>query len=523
MFSKSSTILVKQPIQRLNSISRHLSSAQLTMAPTSSTSIKHYDYLVIGGGSGGVASARRAASYGKKVLLVESKFNKLGGTCVNVGCVPKKVMWYAADLAHKKHQLKSYGLSKNDDDEVKFGDFDWSHIKEKRDAYVTRLNGIYARNLEKEGVEYLFGYAQFANSNADVEVTLSGDQELGFLEEGKKYAKDEKLLFSADKILIATGGQPIVPPKVEGSEFGITSDGFFALEKQPESVAVVGAGYIGVELSGVFQSLGSKTHLVIRGDTVLRSFDEAIQDTVTDYYTDKLGVNVIKQSGSVTKVEKTTSGKKKVYLGNGEVLEVDELVWTVGRKSLVNIGLEKVDVNVNDHQQVIVDEYQQSSNPKILSLGDVVGNVELTPVAIAAGRKLSNRLFSGKKEFAEDKLDYTNIPSVVFSHPEAGSIGLTTKQAKEKYGEENIKIYQSRFTSMYYAMMEDDSLKSPTFYKIIVAGEDEKVVGLHIIGDDSGEILQGFGVAIKMGATKKDFDSCVAIHPTSAEELVTMR
>lgn len=491
------------------------------MAPINPS--KHYDYLVIGGGSGGVASARRAASYGKKVLLIEAKFEKLGGTCVNVGCVPKKVMWYAADLAHKKHQLKSYGLSKNDDDEVKYGDFAWKFIKDKRDAYVTRLNGIYGRNLDKEGVDYLFGYAKFINSNADVEVVLSGNQEIKFLEGKKDFVKDEKLVFSADKILIATGGQPIIPPKVEGSELGISSDGFFGLETQPESVAVVGAGYIGVELSGVFQSLGSKTHLVIRGDTVLRSFDESIQTSITDYYTDKLGVNVIKQSGSVTKVEKAANGKKKVFLGNGEVLEVDELVWTVGRKSLVNIGLEHVDVKTNEHQQVLVDEYQQTSNAKILSLGDVVGNVELTPVAIAAGRRLSNRLFSGKPEYAHDKLDYSNVPSVVFSHPEAGSIGLTTKQAIAQYGEENIKIYQSKFTGMYYAMMEDDSLKSPTFYKIICAGKDEKVVGLHIIGDDSGEILQGFGVAIKMGATKADFDNCVAIHPTSAEELVTMK
>ncbi|CAH2352917.1 glutathione reductase [[Candida] railenensis] len=513
MFKPGSLI---KPIQRLNTIKRHVN----TMAPTSTEALKHYDYLVIGGGSGGVASARRAASYGKKVLLVESKFNKLGGTCVNVGCVPKKVMWYAADLAHKTHQLKKYGLS--DDDGIKYGDFKWGYLKEKRDAFVHRLNGIYARNLEKEGVDYLFGYAKFANSNADVEVVLSAAQELAFLEEGKKYAKDEKLTFSADKVLIATGGQPVVPPKVEGSEFGITSDGFFELETQPKSVAVVGAGYIGVELAGIFQSLGSETHLVIRGQTVLRAFDEIIQDNVTDYYSDRLGVNVIKESGSVTKVEKLSNGKKKVFLGNGDVLEVDELIWTVGRKSLVQIGLEKVGVKTNDKQQVTVDEYQQTSNPKIFSLGDVVGNFELTPVAIAAGRRLSNRLFSGKEEFQNDKLDYTNIPSVVFSHPEAGSIGLTTKEAKAKYGEDNIKIYKSTFTAMYYAMMDDVSEKAPTAYKIIVTGKDEKIVGLHIVGDDSGEILQGFGVAIKMGATKKDFDSCVAIHPTSAEELVTM-
>ena len=517
MLKRSISHTIKSPNLRLQSINRHLSS---NMAPVTSIS-KNYDFLVIGGGSGGVACARRAASYGKKVLLVESKFHKMGGTCVNVGCVPKKVMWYAADMAHKKHQMKSYGLSTTDD-EVKYGDFNWGLIKDKRDAYVKRLNGIYERNLNKEKVDYLFGYAKFVNANADVEVTLTGDQEIAFLEEGKTFSKNEKFVFSSDKVLIATGGAPIVPPKVEGAELGITSDGFFDLEKQPKSVAVVGAGYIGVELSGIFQSFGSETHLVIRGDTVLRSFDEIIQNTITDHYTDKLGVNVIKQSGSVSKVEGTKDGKKKVFLGNGQVLEVDELVWTVGRKSLVDIGLDLVGVKSNDKDQVIADEYQQTSNPKIFSIGDVVGKVELTPVAIAAGRRLSNRLFSGKEIFAQDKLDYENVPSVIFSHPEAGSIGLSTSEAKKVYGDDNVKVYTSKFTAMYYAMMDSDDFKSPTYYKIVVTGPEEKVVGLHIVGDASAEILQGFGVAIKMGATKKDFDNCVAIHPTSAEELVTM-
>ncbi|CAH6719152.1 glutathione reductase [[Candida] jaroonii] len=489
------------------------------MAPTN---LKHYDYLVIGGGSGGVASARRAASYGKKVLLIEAKFQKLGGTCVNVGCVPKKVMWYAADLAHKKHHLSKYGLSKNTDDEVKFGDFDWPYFKEKRDAYITRLNGIYSRNLEKEGVEYLYGFAKFINSNGDVEVTSTGDQEIPFLD-NKPFKKDEKLVFSADNILIATGGAPIIPPQVPGHELGITSDGFFELDYQPKSVAVVGAGYIGVELSGVFKSLGTETHLIIRGDTVLRSFDDSIQETITDYYVDKLGVNVMKASGGVTKIEKLANGLKKVSTGEGAVVEVEEVIWTIGRKGLINIGLEEVGVKVNDNGQIIADEYQQTTNPKIFSLGDVVGKVELTPVAIAAGRKLSNRLFSGQEVFAQDKLDYNNVPSVIFSHPEAGSIGLSEKDAIKKYGKDDIKIYKSKFVAMYNAMLELDELKSPTYYKIVCQGKNELVVGLHIVGEASAEILQGFGVAIKMGATKADFDSCVAIHPTSAEELVTMR
>lgn len=492
---------------------------QFSMAPTNTSISQHYDYLVIGGGSGGVASARRSAQYGAKVLLVEAKYKQLGGTCVNVGCVPKKVMWYAADMAHKKAQLKAYGLS-DEKLHTKHGEFQWKTVKDKRDAYVKRLNGIYERNLEREKVDYVYGYASFANENGDVEVTLSEDQEISFLSGSHK--KNEKLLFSADKVLIATGGEAIIPPSIPGSELGLTSDGFFHLEKQPKSVAIVGVGYIGVELAGVFASLGTETHLVARGDTVLRAFDDVIQTTITDYYVDKLGVNVIKNSGSVTKVE-AVGDKKKVYLGNGDVLEVDELIWTLGRKALLNIGLEKLGVKLGEKGHVIVDEWQQTSHPKIYSLGDVVGNVELTPVAIATGRKLSNRLFSGDEVFAQEKMDFSNVPSVVFSHPEAGSIGLTTKQAIEKYGEENLKIYNTKFTPMFYAMMDDDADKSPIAYKLICAGPEEKVVGLHLVGDSSAEILQGFGVAIKMGATKKDFDSCVAIHPTSAEELVTLR
>ncbi|CAN3360292.1 glutathione reductase [Diutina catenulata] len=504
-------------LNRLQAISRHLSTKSIAMAPVN-TAAKHYDYLVIGGGSGGVASARRAASYGAKVLLVESKFEKLGGTCVNVGCVPKKVMWYAADLAHKVSHLYGYGLAK-EPQHIGFGDFDWPKMKTQRDAYVKRLNGIYERNLGKEGVEYVYGFAQFLNENGDVEVTLSGDQKIEFLEnsDGKK---GDKLVFSADKVLVATGGQPSVPD-VPGKELGISSDGFFELEQQPKEVLVVGAGYIAVELAGVFKALGSTVHLAIRHDKVLRSFDSSISDGITDYYSGKFGINLIKQSKSVAKIEEA-NGRKRVTLGNGDVLEVDSVLWTIGRKSLLGIGLDKVGVKVNDRNQIIADEWQQTSNPKIYSLGDVVGKVELTPVAIAAGRKLSNRLFSGVEAMSQDKLDYDNVPSAIFSHPEAGSIGLSEQAAIDKFGADNIKVYRSRFTSMYYAMV-DESLKAPTDYKLVVHGPDEKVVGLHLLGDASAEILQGFGVAVKMGATKADFDNCVAIHPTSAEEIVTMR
>lgn len=465
--------------------------------------IKNYDYLVIGGGSGGVASARRAASYGAKTLLIEGK--AMGGTCVNVGCVPKKIMWYASDLANRVQQANEYGLYQDFDLSKKNLTFNWPQFKEKRDAYVHRLNGIYERNLSKEGVEYVYGWATF-NKDGNVEVKARDTNEIS--------------VYSAKHILIATGGQAIHPADIPGYEYGTDSDGFFRLDKQPKNVVIVGAGYIGVELTGVFHGLGSNAHLVIRGETVLRKFDESIQHTITDHYVEQ-GINVHKLS-QVKKVEKDEkTGKLTVYLNHdGEIIEdVDELIWTVGRKSLLGIGTEDIGLKLNDKGQVIVDEYQNTNVPNIYSLGDVVGNVELTPVAIAAGRKLSNRLF-GPEEFKNDKLDYTNVPSVVFSHPEAGSIGLSEDAAVKKYGSENIKVYNTKFTAMYYSMLTE---KSPTRYKLVCLGPEEKVIGLHLIGDSSAEMLQGFGVAVKMGATKKDFDNCVAIHPTSAEELVTLR
>lgn len=461
------------------------------MAPTP----KHFNYLVIGGGSGGVASSRRAAKYGAKVLLIESK--RIGGTCVNVGCVPKKIMWYASDFAVKLGQAKEYGF---DVEPSVVNTFDWASFKTKRDAYIKRLNGIYERNLSKEGVELLYGHAAF-NKDGSVEV---------------KTAKGDTETFTADKILIATGGQAILPEKVPGYEHGIDSDQFFDLEQKPKRVAVVGAGYIGVEFAGVFHGLNSETHLIIRGDTVLRKFDTIIGQTITDHYAAE-GVNIHKQA-NVKSIEKLESGELKVNLTTGKTITVDSLVWTIGRKSLLALRPQNIGLKLNDHGQVVVDEYQNSNVKNVLSLGDVVGKVELTPVAIATGRKLSNRLF-GPEQFKNQKQDYENVPSAIFSHPEAGSIGLSEAEAVEKFGKDDIKIYQTKFTAMYYGML---TKKSPTAYKLIVQGSNEKVVGLHIVGDSSSEILQGFGVAIKLGATKQDFDNCVAIHPTSAEELVTL-
>ncbi|KAL3427656.1 glutathione reductase [Phlyctema vagabunda] len=486
---------------RLSSLSRQFSYSASNMAPIT----KECDYLVIGGGSGGLASARRASGYyGAKTIAVESK--RLGGTCVNVGCVPKKVTFNAAAIAETIHESKAYGFSVETT-----APFDWASFKKKRDAYIVRLNGIYERNLGNDKVEYIHGRAHLTGKN-EAEIVL---------DDGTKQT------VRAKKILLAVGGHPTIPDskQIPGAEYGINSDGFFDIATQPKKVALVGAGYIAVEFAGMFNALGTETHLFIRHDKFLRSFDPMVQDSITNEY-ERLGVNLHKNSVQ-TKVEKDEkTGKLTLHYkdsnGEGKLEGLDTLIWAIGRSPEVeDLGLDKAGVKQNERGQIIADEYQNTNVENIYSLGDVVGKVELTPVAIAAGRKLSDRLFGGE-QFKNSKLDYDLIPSVVFAHPEVGSIGLTEPQAVEKYGKENIKVYNTSFTAMYYAMMEPED-KGPTKYKLICQGPEEKVVGLHILGLGSGEMLQGFGVAIKMGATKKDFDSCVAIHPTSAEELVTLK
>jgi glutathione reductase (NADPH) len=418
--------------------------------------------------------------------------------------VPKKVTFHAAAIAETIKQAKAYGFSVEET-----APFNWPYFKAKRDAYIKRLNGIYEKNLDNDKVEYIHGHAQLTGKN-EAEVTLDDGS---------------KTTIKAKKILLAVGGYPTIPKDIPGSEYGITSDGFFEIEEQPKKVALVGAGYIAIELAGIFNALGTETHLFIRHDKFLRTFDPMVQDAVTNEY-ERLGVHIHKNS-SQSKIEKDEKTGKltidyKDANGEGQLENLDHLIWAIGRSPEVdNLGLEKAGVKQNGRGQIITDEYQNTNVENIYSLGDVVGKVELTPVAIAAGRKLGDRLF-GPEKFKNAKLDYDLIPSVVFAHPEIGSIGITEPEAIARYGKENIKVYNTSFTNMYYSMMEQDE-KGPTKYKLIVEGPEEKVVGLHILGLGSGEILQGFGVAVKMGATKADFDNCVAIHPTSAEELVTLK
>ncbi|KAF5673687.1 glutathione reductase [Fusarium circinatum] len=393
---------------------------------------------------------------------------------------------------------KSYGFSVEQK-----APFDWASFKTKRDRVIKNLNNIHERNLENDGVEYIHGRARLVGKNESI-IELNDGTEIEV---------------SAKKILLATGGHPTVPRGIPGAEYGINSDGFFELDHQPKKVALVGAGYIAVEFAGMLNALGTETHLFIRHDKFLRSFDEMIQDGILSEY-ERVGIHIHKKS----KIERVTkTGKLTLHYsdstGQGKLEDLDTLIWAIGRTPEVEgLGLDVAGVKQNERGQIITDEYQNTNVENIYSLGDVVGKIELTPVAIAAGRKLSDRLFGGE-QFNKSKLDYNLIPSVVFAHPEVGTIGLTQAEAETKYGRDNIKIYKSSFTATYYAIMED---KGPSKCKLICQGKAEKIVGLHILGLGSGEILQGFGVAIKMGAMKRDFDSCVAIHPTSAEELVTL-
>ena len=420
-------------------------------------------------------------------------------------CVPKKVTYNAAAIAETIHQARSYGFSVTET-----APFDWTSFKNKRDAYVKRLNGIYERNLTNDKVEYVHGWARLVSRN-EVEVTSDDG---------------EKSVVRAKKILVAVGGYPTPGPNIPGTELGINSDGFFDIETLPQKVALVGAGYIAVEFAGMFNALGVETHLFIRHQHFLRTFDPIVQEAVTKEY-ERLGI-VLHKNSSQSKVEKdAATGKLSLHYkddttGEGVLSGLDHLIWAIGRTpETKGIGLEEAGVKLGPNGHIVVDEFQNTSVGNIFSLGDATGPVDLTPVAIAAGRRLASRLF-GPPEFKTLKLNYENIPSVVFAHPEVGSIGLTEPQAVERYGRENLKIYKTSFTAMYFAMMDPEE-KGPTSYKLICAGPEEKVVGLHILGLGSGEMLQGFGVAVKMGATKADFDSCVAIHPTSAEELVTLK
>ena len=444
-----------------------------------------FDLIVLGGGSGGLAAAQRAVEYGARVALFEPA--RLGGTCVNVGCVPKKVMWNAAEIAAGLSVASDYGF------DVELKGHDFGALQRSRDAYVERLNGIYASNLQKKGISHI--------------------AEAGCLTSANEVTGDGGSVCRASHIIISTGGKP-KHPDIQGAEFGIDSDGFFELTELPARVAIVGSGYIAVELAGVLRALGSAVSVFLRKDSVLRSFDAMLSSELMQHMTAS-GIEIVTGAtpASVVRDNKLTLHTEDAGSHGG----FDTLIWAIGRQpNVTGIGLEAAGVKLSQRGYIDVDEFQNTSAQGVYAIGDVTGQAELTPVAIAAGRRLADRVFGGQ---SERKLSYDLIPTVIFSHPPIGTIGLAEHEARERYGD-SVRTYESGFVGMFNAIT---TAKPRTAMKLVVTGEDEHVVGCHVIGAGADEMMQGFAVAMTLGARKRDFDDTIAIHPTSAEELVTIR
>lgn len=449
---------------------------------------RHYDYLAIGAGSGGIASANRAAIRGAKAAVIEAK--AVGGTCVNVGCVPKKVMWFGAHIAEAIKYSSAYGF------QLEQKGFDWSTLVQNREAYIERIHGAYHRGFAGNGVDYIEGFARFVDANT---VEVNGER------------------ITADHITIAVGGRPLIP-QIPGAEYGMDSDGFFALTEQPKKAVVVGAGYIAVEIAGVLHALGTDAHLMVRGDRPLRYFDQDITTALLERM--QQDGPTLHTNSVVARVEKdATTNLLTLHTEAGEIIDgIDCLIWAIGREPATDaINLEAAGVVTDEQGFIRTDKYQNTNVKGIYAVGDITGEAQLTPVAIKAGRLLAERLFN--KDLPDAHMDYSLIPTIVFSHPPIGTVGLTEAEAREQYGDA-VKVYRSQFAAMYNAVTPHRALST---FKLVCVGADEKVVGLHGLGEGMDEILQGFAVAIKMGATKANFDATVALHPTSAEEFVTMR
>ncbi|MCU7892784.1 MAG: glutathione-disulfide reductase [Candidatus Thiodiazotropha sp. (ex Ustalcina ferruginea)] len=448
---------------------------------------KHYDLIAIGAGSGGLSVAERAARYGAKCAVVEAK--KLGGTCVNLGCVPKKVMWYGASIAHTLQDAPDYGF------DVALKAFSWETLKHARDNYVTGINSWYHTYLKDSDIDEITGYARFIDAHT---LDVDGNP------------------FTADHIVIAPGTYPVVP-QVPGAEHGATSDGFFAWETLPDRVAVVGSGYIAVEIAGLLNALGADVTMLLRREHLLRPFDAMLRECLMEEMIDA-GINIV-TSSQIGEVQKQADDSLDLICADtGQLIgRFDQLLWAIGRAPATSgMDLANASVTTDEEGYIPTDPFQNTPIAGLYAIGDVTGRAQLTPVAIAAGRRLADRLFGG---MTDRKLDYDLVPTVVFSHPPIATVGLTESEAREIHGSA-VKIYQSRFTPMYHAFTKHQSKMA---MKLVTVGAREKVVGCHVIGLGADEMLQGFAVAMRMGATKQDFDDTIAIHPSAAEELVTMR
>lgn len=446
----------------------------------------HYDLFVIGAGSGGVRAARMAAAAGKKVGIAEEY--KVGGTCVIRGCVPKKLFVYASHYLEEFRDAAGFGHT------VGEISFDWGTLIANKDKEIDRLNGIYIRNLENSGVTIHHSRAEFKDANTVV-LTQTGEE------------------VTADTILIATGGAPAKPTDIDGGEHTITSNEAFHLETLPKRVIVVGGGYIAVEFAGIFNGLGSQTSLIYRGDRVLRGFDDDVRGLLNESLVER-GID-LKLHATITKIEKLDTGLRAT-LNTGDVVEADVIMCATGRKPLTDgLGCEKAGVELAKNGAVIVDDYSRTNVPNIWAVGDVTDRVQLTPVAIKEGMAFVDTAFKDKPT----KPDHMLIPTAVFSQPQIGTVGMTEEEAMDASGGA-LDVYKSTFRPMKATLSGNPE---KMLMKILVDRNSGKVLGVHIVGPESGEMIQCVGIAVKMGATKEDFDATVAVHPTAAEELVTMR
>jgi glutathione reductase (NADPH) len=451
-----------------------------------------YDLIVIGAGSGGMGSGRKAAAFGKKVAMIENRV--IGGTCVNVGCVPKKVMFNLAGFMEDAHLFKDYGVTGTESLKL-----DWKTFKSKRDAYVKRLNGIYTNNVSNSGIDYFHGTAAFVDN--------------------KQVSTSEGRLLEADHIMIASGSYPQTP-QFPGAEHCWSSDDIFSMDDIPASMVVIGGGYIGIEMAQILQALGCKVTLVVRSQMLRGHVDQEIIPTLQENMT-KLGLEY-RVNCAHTSVEKINNCSYKVNLKDGTSIEAERVLCAIGRPPNTEaLKLENAGVKLDNKGAIQVDDYQNTNVEGIYAIGDVTNQVSLTPVAIRQGRLVSQRIFNGENV----KMNYDNIATVIFSHPPIGSVGLTEELAKAKWGEEAVLCYRSKFVNMYYSPADTQEKKQSSFFKTITHIEEDKterVVGVFAIGKGVDEMMQGISIAVTMGATKQDFDNSVAIHPTASEEWVLM-